>query len=77
MPKMMQEVEWNNDFNGDIFESILGKNDTDRVVLWVTWIMDMVAYREMKDEDIGNIVLHEARDEFEFEPRCKRKGNLI
>ena len=55
----------------------IGKHDTDRVVLWVTWIIDTVAYRQRRDEDIGNILLHEARTEFEFEPRCKRKGYLI
>ena len=55
----------------------IGKTNTDRVVRWLTLIIDTVAYRQMKDDDIGNILLHESRTEFEFEPRCKRKGHLI
>ena len=117
MPKMMQEVQWNNETKGDIFESILGchylvangflKDDidslkkhsgivsaifeafawytwrlcvaigfkTDEVLQWADWIIDMVAYRQIKDNDVGRIVLHEIPDD--FEPRCKRQGNLI
>ena len=123
MPKMMKEVNWNNETKGDIFESILGchylvanglvkepvdalekhigivsaifedfvwytyrlcdrfgnngHGHTDKVLHWVAWIIDMVAYRQRKDDDIGTIVLQEALDEFAFEPRCKSKGNLI
>jgi len=120
MPNMMQEVNWNKETKGDIFESLLGchyllangfvkgyvgalsehigavsaivddfvwytwrlceaigKNDTDRILHWVQWIIDMVAYRQMKDDDVGTVVSEEAQDEFEFERRCKSKGNLI
>ena len=54
----------------------IGKNNTDRVLQWVTWIIDMVAYLQSKDDDIGTVVLHETPDELEFEPRSKSKGNL-
>ena len=120
MPKMMKEVNWNNETKGDIFESILGchylvahglvkepvgafeqhigtvsaifeafvwctwrlcdaigNHNPDSILRWVTWIIDMVADRQRKDEAIGTIVLHETLDEFEFEPRCKSKGYLI
>ena len=120
MPKTMQEVAWNTETKGDIFESILGchylvshgfakvpvaftkqhlglvsaifedfawhtwrlcctigTDNTDVILQWVTWILDMVAYRQRKDHDIGTIVLRETQDEFEFEPRCKIKGNLV
>ena len=118
MPKMMQEVEWNNETKGDIFESILGcgylvangflTDDADSLkkhsgavsaifeafvwytwqlcvaigndrrflaLRWVNWIIDMVAYRQMRDNDVGSIVVQEIPAE--FEPRCKSKGNLI
>jgi len=118
MPKMMQEVEWNNETKGDIFESILGchylvanglmtddvdslkkhsgiasaifeafvwhtwqlcvaigNDKTDVALRWVNWMIDMVAYRQMKDNDVGLIVVREIP--VEFEPRCKSKGNLI
>ena len=120
VPKMMQEVEWNNETKGDIFESILGchylvangfvsddvvsfnknigivnaifeefvwhtwrlcdaigKNKTEQVLQWVTWIIDVVAHRQMRDDDVGTIVLHEIPAEFEFDPRCKCPGKLI
>ena len=32
----------------------IGQHDTDRVVLWVSWIIDMVAYRQRKDDHIGH-----------------------
>ena len=55
----------------------IGKNKSEQVLQWATWIIDMVAYRQMKDRDVGTIVLHESPAEFEFEPRCKCPGKLM
>ena len=57
-----------------IFQRRLLGSSRDSKVLGgdAVWFIDMVAYRQMKDNDIGNIVLHEPRDEFEFEPRRAR-----
>ena len=53
-------------------------DDTDRVLVWVTWIIDMVADRQRKDDHVNHtVVYHEPRDEFDLQPRCKRLGNLI
>jgi len=114
----MNEVQWNDETKGDIFESILGchylvanglmsddvgslkkhsgiasaifeafawhtwqlcvaiGNDrTDEALRWVTWIIDMVAYRQMRDKDVGLIVMQEIP--VEFEARCKSKGHLV
>ena len=54
-----------------------GHGHTDKVLEWVAWIIDMVAYRQRKDEAIGTIVLTETDFDFDFEPRSKSKGNLI
>ena len=55
----------------------IGYNNSDRVLQWVKWIIDMVAYRQMKDNNVGTLILHERPDEFVFRPRCKGQGNLI
>ena len=118
MPRMMNEVQWNDETKGDIFESILGchylvanglmsddvgslkkhsgivsaifeafawhtwqlcvaigNDSTDEALRWVTWIIDVVAYRQMRDKDIGLIIMHEKP--VEFEARCKSKGHLV
>ena len=62
---------------------INGHDHTDKILAgwrtmdWVRWIIDMVAYRQRKDDDIGTIVLHEAMEAVPFEPRSKRNGSLI
>ena len=55
----------------------IGKYNPESILRWVTWIIDMVAYRQKKDEAIGTIVLTETDFDFDFEPRSKSKGNLI
>ena len=56
----------------------IGNDDTGRVPVWATWITDMVAYRQRKDDHINNIVVyHEPRDKFDLQPRRKSLGNLI
>ena len=55
----------------------IGNHNPESILRWVTWIIDMVAYRQRKDEAIGTIVLTETDFDFDFEPRSKSKGNLI
>ena len=113
LPKMVQEVSWNNETKGDIFEAMLGLNylvanglvnqhvgaltsksigsmsaiveefvwhtwrlcdelcDGGEVVNWITWIIDMVAYRQMKDDYIRPIILDDSLEKMSYEPRCK------
>ena len=52
--------------------------DDDRVPAWATWITDMVAYRQKKDDHINNIVVFtEPRDKFTLQPRPKLLGSLM
>ena len=48
-----------------------------RTVDWVRWIIDMVAYRQRNDDDIGPIVLYEIPEQVAFEPRYKSNDSLI
>ena len=119
LPKMMQEVDWNNETKGDIFEGILGCNylvanglveapvgavskhigrvsaifeefvwstwalceklqhNFTRVLQWVTWINDIVLYRQMRYDTVGTIVLYDPPDEVSFKPRNKSSVYLI
>ena len=55
-----------------------GNCDTAFVMEYTTWITDMVAWRQMKDDHINEIVIYHADrdDEFDLRPRCKRFGRL-
>lgn len=41
---------------------------------WFKWIIDMVAYRQTRDTDIGFMVVQQ--NPAEFKPRCKNNGHL-
>ena len=52
----------------------IGHHDPELIVRWATWIIDMVAYRQRRDEAIGTIVLDDDLDTYDFnlvEPRIK------